>query len=99
MQIRFTPQARRDLSEILKYTDRKWGRKQRDIYKYRFAKAVSALSSNPELGVSVDDVAQAVRAHSVESHILYYRIIGNVVEIVRILHERLDASRYLTSGT
>ncbi|MBA2598677.1 MAG: type II toxin-antitoxin system RelE/ParE family toxin [Chloroflexia bacterium] len=35
------------------------------------------------------------RVRPVEHHILYYRIGADEIEVVRILHERTDPTRYL----
>jgi hypothetical protein len=35
-----------------------------------------------------------LRSRLVEHHVVYYRVHSDVIEIVRILHERFDAARY-----
>ena len=34
------------------------------------------------------------RVRPVERHVLYYRILGDVIEVVRILHERVDPTEH-----
>jgi toxin ParE1/3/4 len=90
------PEARQDLSDILVYTDRQWGRRQRGVYKAKLRRGFVALRDNPHLGLAREDLRPGLRALSVEHHVLYYRIIDGTIEIVRILHERADAARHLS---
>lgn len=55
----------------------------------------AGLGDNPEMGSLHDDVGQEVRAMLVEHHVVYYRILANSIEVLRILHERMDAARHL----
>ena len=42
------------------------------------------------IGKARDDLGVGLRAWPVEHHVLYYRVSENLVEVVRILHERVD---------
>jgi len=55
------------------------------------------LRDYPDMGVRRDDLFPSYRARLVERHIVYYRVGRDAVEIVRILHERMDASMHLRS--
>jgi toxin ParE1/3/4 len=52
--------------------------------------------SNPTIGRACNDVRPGYRKHAVGSHTLYYRIgSDDVIDVVRVLHQRMDADRHL----
>ncbi|MDO3013350.1 type II toxin-antitoxin system RelE/ParE family toxin [Mycobacteroides abscessus subsp. abscessus] len=46
--------------------------------------------------LACDEVRAGYRKHSVVPHAVYYRLTGHDVEIVRILHQRMDVDRQLS---
>ncbi len=47
------------------------------------------------IGRACDDVRPGYRKHAVGSHVLYYRLIsGEIIDVVRILHQRMDVPRH-----
>lgn len=87
--------AQDDLADILLYSWQSWGEAQRDQYEAAFARAVDDLSLFPEIGASRPELFASCRVRLVEHHVVYYQDTGDVVEIVRILHERTDPARHL----
>lgn len=57
--------------------------------------AVEAIAADPQPGQAIDAVRQGYRRYRVGSHVLFYRCVGDGVDIVRILHERMDIERHL----
>lgn len=48
------------------------------------------------IGRACDEVRTGYRRHAVGSHTLYYRLAGaDGIDVVRILHERMDVDRQL----
>ena len=48
------------------------------------------------IGRACDEVRPGYRKHAVGSHTLYYRIASaDVIDVVRILHQRMDVDRHL----
>jgi toxin ParE1/3/4 len=59
-------------------------------------RAVERIVSNPTIGRACNDVRPGYCKHAVGSHTLYYRIGSEVViDVVRVLHQRMDADRHL----
>lgn len=87
--------AKADLKSISDYTMREWGARQRTRYLHLLRAAFKRLRRNPASGVARDDIARHYRSLPVESHVIYFRIFTNRVEIVRILHGRMDAERHI----
>lgn len=85
--------AEADINSILLYTWQQWGEEQRDRYEATLDRAITNLADFAEAGVRVPRIFPGCRIRPVGRHILYYRIMGDVIEVVRILHERSDPAR------
>jgi toxin ParE1/3/4 len=48
----------------------------------------------PSLGRACDDIRQGCRRYAEGSHTIFYREVGGDIEIVRILHGRMDPDRH-----
>jgi len=91
-----TQKAYEDLKSIAIYTQENWGRSQRILYMKMFDDAFHELSNNPEYGVKIDDIRKGYYKYRIGSHLIFYRIIfERDIEIVRILHQRMDFESYL----
>ncbi len=91
-----SPAARVDLERIWDYTADRWGDDQAEEYLRDVERAIERLVGNPMIGRACDEVRPRYRKHAVGSHTLYYRIVGNgVIDVVRILHQRMDVDRHL----
>jgi toxin ParE1/3/4 len=85
--------ARADLKGIAKYTEQTWNREQRNHYLTELDQAFHRLAENTGLGKACDPIRLGYRVHPVGSHLVFYRIgTGNIVEIIRVLHKRMDVS-------
>jgi toxin ParE1/3/4 len=89
------PAARADLQEIARYTERTWGRRQRDLYLTAIDVKLDALAADPKIGASRDALRAGYRSSRVGAHIVFYREVPEGIEVVRILHERMDVRRPL----
>ena len=89
------PEVRQDLGDILLASDRQWGKRQRDAYQAALRRGFEVVRDYPYRGVARDDVAPGLRSFPVEHHVIYHRLTDHVIEIARILHERMDAARHL----
>ena len=93
-----TTKAKADLKSIAKYTQRKWGKQQREIYVRQFDDTFHLLAENPDAGNKCDFIKPGYRKFPVVSHIVFYRSISQLeIEVVRILHKRMDAKERLVN--
>jgi toxin ParE1/3/4 len=94
---RFTlsPRARADLEEIWDYTEARWSCDQAEIYVRQIKAAIENLAADPSHGRACDDVRVGYRKYLVGSHVLFYRVTSGGIDIVRILHGRMDFERHL----
>jgi toxin ParE1/3/4 len=88
-----TSQAKSDLKSIAAYTQRKWGKEQRRFYLKQFDDAFHLLADTPDISIACDYIKTGYRKFPVTSHIVFYRTLSeNKIEIVRVLHKRMDAN-------
>ena len=94
-----TNKAKEDLKSIAAYTQRKWGKQQRRIYAKSFDDVLHVLAENPNIGNQCDYIKTAYKKFPNTSHVIFYRIIGTEkIEIVRILHKKMDAREKLSTS-
>ena len=88
---KLTHKAVEDLTGIWNYTIEKWSEKQADKYYRLLIDNFDELSRNPGLGKSYSDIIENILGFRVGRHIIFYRVIqSNKIEILRILHEKMD---------
>jgi toxin ParE1/3/4 len=93
---RLTPRARRDLDEIWDYTAKRWDAAQADRYVRAIAAACANLAKGQRQDRDAGDIRPGYRRCTVGSHVLFYRRNDRgELEIVRILHQRMDVDRHL----
>jgi toxin ParE1/3/4 len=88
-----TPRAEQDYDDILLYGRQTWGMEQTLRYKSDLDRAIERLGEFPEISRTHDRYFEGCRIRSVGSHVLYYRILDDEIQVVRILHKRADPSR------
>jgi toxin ParE1/3/4 len=88
--------AKDDLTAIAIFTQKRWGKAQRNIYLKQFDESFNQLADNPQLGRTCDYILPGYRKFPIISHVIYYRITNHdCVEIIRILHKNMDISSEL----
>ena len=85
-----TELAKQDLRSIGRYTQTTWGREQRNTYLAKIDAAFQLLAMEPQLGKSCDDLRPGYRKYPVGKHLIFYRQSADRLEIIRILHQRMD---------
>jgi len=89
------PAAKNDLKDIYQYGLRQWGQAQSDSYLSAIKDQFWSLTAQPLIGVERPELLPYTRSLAIQSHILFYRISANQVEIIRLLHGRQDPLRHL----
>lgn len=93
---RLTSSAEADISEIYEYSVSNFGILRADTYLDELFDAFALLADSPLLGVDVRNLKPGYRRHIHVSHLIYYRISGADIEILRILHSNQDPLRHLS---
>ncbi|SBR50854.1 type II toxin-antitoxin system RelE/ParE family toxin [Halomonas sp. HL-93] len=89
-----TPRARDDLKNIGRYTERQWGRSQRNIYLKDFEKRFHWLAENPLLGKYRSDISESYYSYPQGQHVIFYLIGQGGIEIIGIPHKEMDIVSY-----
>ena len=91
-----TRAAKSDLKSIAAYTQRMWGKEQRRIYLRQFDNSFHMLAETPDVGIKYDFIKLGYKKFPNASHLIFYRCLSDdQIEIVRILHKRMDAQARL----
>ncbi|MBJ6725269.1 type II toxin-antitoxin system RelE/ParE family toxin [Geomesophilobacter sediminis] len=86
-----TERAKEDLKEIGRYTEAKWGRSQRNKYLGSRHHVFQQLAADPLKGKDCSDIRFGYRKANAGSHVIFYRTSApDTIEVVRILHARMD---------
>ena len=86
------------LRKIADYTVEQWGVKQRDAYIKELFNAFSELAKTPQIAVSMDSVREGYRKFPQGSHVIFFRQGKETkIEIIRVLHKRMDVDAHLDS--
>jgi toxin ParE1/3/4 len=95
---RLTPAAQADLDNIWNYTAERWGVEQAERYLHAIRGACEALADGRRRGQSIDAIRPGYRKLASGSHFLFFRMTDRgEIEIIRILHQRMDVPRHLGS--
>jgi toxin ParE1/3/4 len=89
--------AKEDLRKIAKYTEKRWGRDQRNLYIKQFDDDFHLLAKSPSIGKQCDYIKDGYKKFPQGSHIIFYReSIKSKIIIIRILHKNMDVeSKFL----
>jgi toxin ParE1/3/4 len=87
---RLTVKARADLTNAGRYTQKTWGRDQRNCHPSRLDEVFHLLARERDRGHPCDDIGQGYRQYHPGRPVILYRQSSQDIEIIRILHERMD---------
>lgn len=95
MSFRLTPAARADLSSIWDYTEERWDARQAETYIRELHAAMERIAEDPTRGRTCDDIRAGYRKYAIGSHLIFYVAADDGVDVVRVLHQRMDSGRHL----
>ncbi|CAN7245353.1 type II toxin-antitoxin system RelE/ParE family toxin [Aminobacter sp. LjRoot7] len=84
----FSPAAEADLGQIWRYTAETWNPDQADEYIMQIHSSCTELATGQ--GRSLADIRAGYLKLSIGSHFIVYRIVEETIDVVRILHQRMD---------
>ena len=87
--------AQDDLESIWLYTFEQWGVTQADTYLKALTQRFDWLAENATMGKPRNDVKQGYYCFPEGTHLIFYTLTGNQVEIIGIPHRRMDIGEYL----
>jgi toxin ParE1/3/4 len=104
--INLSAAAELDFANILDWTTQNFGARQSQIYRGVLVQTIKELAAGPDVTGSkgLDEIMPGLRTlHAARrgrrgSHFLMYRTTaGQTIEIMRILHDKMDIQRHVSS--
>ena len=95
---KITKAAVRDLEDIWTFTKKTWTEQQADRYYQLIVDEIQFIVKNPYLGNQYEKLRAGYRASKVKSHLIFYRFQHGQVEIIRILHVRMNLPDHLVDA-
>lgn len=92
---RLTPAAQRDLSSIWDFTQERWDVRQAETYVTEIGAAIERIADDPGRGRTCEEIREGYRRYSIGSHLLFCVESSDGVDVIRILHQRMDPTRHL----
>ena len=93
---RISQEAIKDLNNIWVYTRNKWSKVQADRYYNLIISEIEFIADHFMTGKSAEHIRKNYRVTKIKSHIIFYRKLDNdLVEIIRILHQRMNTKNHL----
>lgn len=89
-----SPRAEADLEEIWAYSFRNWSLEQADRYHAELVTALADLGGGQRSGRPVP-VRRGYFKFAAGSHFIYYQPSSPGIFVIRILHQKMDAGRYI----
>lgn len=89
-----TPRAEESLKEIGRYTLKKWGKKQRNIYLQDIDKRFQWLAENPLIGKHRADIEEGYYCFRQGEHLIFYVIQQSDIAIIGVPHCAMDIQNY-----
>jgi toxin ParE1/3/4 len=88
----FRPRASRDLAKHMAYLEHHGSAATANRFEKMLVKTLSRIRAFPELGSPWESVAAPVehaRFRTIErfrNHVVFYRIVGDTIDVIRVLH-------------
>jgi len=92
---RISKAAGRDLDRIWEYTFHKWSKEQADRYYGMIMNEIEFIASNLTSGKPMEHIKKDYFASFVKSHMILFKRNKEIVEIIRILHQKMDVESNL----
>lgn len=86
-----------DLNDIWYYTFEKWSEQQADKYYATIKIACLRIGENPEVGKEYYGISKNLLGLKSGKHIIFYKSLSeSEIEVIRIIHERMDLKNRLS---
>ena len=93
MQLVFSQTALFDLKQIHGYSAKTWSLRQADTYYFELIDNCKNLLKFPKLGKPYNKLKLKPFGFKVAKHIIFYKIEGQEIQIIRIIHESMDLKK------
>ncbi|MCJ8270893.1 MAG: type II toxin-antitoxin system RelE/ParE family toxin [Psychrosphaera sp.] len=94
LKIAKSPLALKDAQSIWVYSFKQWGESQANAYLQGLDSTIRELAVVPNKGIDISFLREGFRRYRYKSHVIVYRYTLEKLEILRILHVRMDIARH-----
>lgn len=84
-----------DLDGIWEYTFINWSKDQADRYHNLQMNEIEFVAENRSSGKSMDHIKEGYFVTYVKSHMIFFKRNEGIVEVIRILHQKMDVESIL----
>ena len=95
----WSPEAIADLDAIWSYYEGVAGRNTAEGIARNIRELVATIEAHPFAGRSRDELGPGVRSLAARPHVLFYRVVNEIPEIMRILDGRQDIDEIFAPGS
>ncbi len=86
----WSPEARADVDAIWNYHERVAGRRTAEKIARAIGAVVATIEQHPFAGRSRDELQPGFRSLAATPHVVFYRVVNDLPEIIRVLDGRQD---------
>jgi toxin ParE1/3/4 len=90
-----SPRAQQDIDDIWEYTAEHWNVRQAEIYLRQIQRAIETVAAEPKIARACDDIRPGYWKYPAGRHVLFFRVTDKGINVVRVLHSRMDFERHL----
>ena len=94
----WSPEALADLDAIWEHYTCVAGRDTADRLVREIGGVVDTIEAHPLAGRSRDELRPGIRSITASPHVVFYRVVGRIPQIVRVLDGRRDVDEIFASG-
>jgi len=95
VKYRISEAAKSDLDAIWEYTFNKWSKEQADRYYSLIMSEIEFITGNLTSGRPMSHVKKGYFASYVKSHMILFKRNQEIVEVIRVLHQKMDVESNL----
>jgi len=86
-----------DLEAIGQFTEERWGPVQKRRYADLLRQRLEDLLDHPESGSAREELMPGLRCANAGQHLIFYRLEGDLVSVLRVLHHSMDVRLHLSA--
>jgi toxin ParE1/3/4 len=92
---RLAPAAEADLADIWDWTESNFGTEQAELYVRLIQRTIEDVAAGRRRARSAEGVRAGYRKVAAGSQMVYFRQDAGTIDVVRILHQRMDPGAHL----
>ena len=93
--VRFSPKAKADLDQIWDHSLKEWGPERAEAYIHAIRSIINLIDQFPAMAKNAENIRPGLLKYAVGSHVLFLRMANRSIDVVRVLHQRMDYPRHL----